>query len=250
MLGISQGGVSTILRRYNIPTREGKKITYSDLNLSFFKEINSEESAYFLGLLFADGNVYMRKGQYSVKIKLKKEDENILCKFRDIMSPSSVIKTAFINDTPYSCFQISQKEVCNQLAALGCIPNKSLSLTFPNETIVPPQFIRHFLRGYSDGDGTIYPNKNRSGFNFIWKIISTKQFCSSVAELLLKELEVRSSLSLSRPRTSNNITTTLVVGGNKQSKKVLDWLYQDSSIYLERKYNKYIQFQNYLKENQ
>lgn len=40
----------------------------------------------------------------------------------------------------------------------------------------------------------------------------------------------------------NNITTYLLVGGNKQVKKLLDWLYQDSNIYLKRKYNKYYDF--------
>jgi hypothetical protein len=34
------------------------------------------------------------------------------------------------------------------------------------------------------------------------------------------------------------------VGGNLQVKRVLDWLYQDATIYLPRKYDKYIEFTN------
>lgn len=125
----------------------------------------------------------------------------------------------------------------------GCFPNKSLILDFPKT--VPGKLIRHFLRGYSDGDGTIYKNhfKNKRTVNTIWKIISTKQFCQTVVSILKEQLDVNCSQSLSRPKT-NQTTTILSVGGNIQVRKVLDWLYQDSTIYLPRKYDKYLKFRN------
>jgi intein/homing endonuclease len=237
-LNCSQVSVSNILQRQGIKTRIGKKITYTDVNISFFKEINSEESAYFLGLLYADGCVQMGCGAYTVSLKLKSDDQMIIEKFRNIMSPSSPIKISY---GKYSYFRINRKEVCEQLEALGCVPNKSLILEFP--TKVPANLIKHFLRGYSDGDGTIYRNtfKNKKTINTIWKFVSTKQFCQQTAKILKEELGISCSQFLSRPKT-NDITTTLTVGGNLQSKKVLDWLYQDATIYLPRKYEKYQEF--------
>lgn len=122
------------------------------------------------------------------------------------------------------------------------VPKKSLILTFPTQ--VPTNLIRHFLRGYSDGDGCIYNNhfKNKKTINTIWKIVSTKQFCEQTAEILKEELGINCSQSLSRPKT-NQITTVLSVGGNLQSRKVLNWLYQDATIYIPRKYDKYLEFQ-------
>lgn len=157
-LGCSQTNVSAILRKRNIQTRVGKKIIYTDINTIFFKEINNEESAYFLGLLYADGCVQMGNGAYTTSIKLKSNDQIIIEKFRDIMSPSSSVKITQNKGSPttYSYFRINQKDVCEQLEALGCVPNKSLILEFP--TKVPKNLIKHFLRGYSDGDGTIYKN--------------------------------------------------------------------------------------------
>jgi intein/homing endonuclease len=49
---------------------------------------------------------------------------------------------------------ISNKYFWNTLNNLGCIPKKSLRLEFPNENIFKSKdLIRHFIRGYFDGDG-------------------------------------------------------------------------------------------------
>lgn len=241
-ISCSQVTISNILRRAKVPTRIGKKITYQDVNYSFFKKINSEASAYFLGLLYADGCVQNKNNAYTVSLKLKSDDQMIIEKFRDLMSPSSPIK---ISDGKYSRFRINQKEICEQLISHGCVPNKSLILEFPKT--IPNKLIRHFLRGYSDGDGSIYKNKLQKTFNskpytnIIWKIISTKQFCNQVHKILKEQLNINCSQSLSKPKT-NQITTTLLVGGNIQVMKALDWLYQDATIYLPRKYEKYLEF--------
>jgi DNA-binding CsgD family transcriptional regulator len=237
----SQTAISAILLKRHISTRIGKKITYTDVNTLFFKKINGEESAYFLGLLYADGCVQMDSTRYQITLKLKSNDQIIIEKFRDIMSPSSPIKITQNKGSPntYSYFRINQKEICEQLISLGCIPNKSLILEFP--TKVPTNLIRHFLRGYSDGDGSISKNKLKHGINTIWSIASTKQFCREVATILKNQLNISCHYSLCKPK-KNQITTKLSVGGNNQTEKILDWLYQDATIYLPRKHEKYIEF--------
>lgn len=242
-INCAQTSVSNILKRQGIKTRIGKKIIYTDVNTSFFQSIDNEISAYFLGFLYADGNI--SKNHNVMSLKLKSDDQYILEKFRDIMSPSSQIKITKNKNSPneYSYFRINQKEICEQLISHGCVPNKSLILEFP--TAVSNDLIRHFLRGYSDGDGTIYKNKfkNKKTINTIWKIVSTKQFCNQVAQILKEQLDVNCSRQLSNPE-KNKITTTLSVGGNLQVRKVLDWLYQDATIYLSRKHDKYLKFIN------
>jgi len=251
----SQTHISNILIKKLVKTRVGKNIKYTDVNLNFFKEINDEESAYFLGLLYADGCVQIDNGCYTISLKLKSDDQYIIEKFRDIMSPSSPVKITKNkgSENTYSYFRINQKEICYQLENLGCMPNKSLILKFP--TTVPTSLIRHFLRGYSDGDGCIYRNNlqktktSKPYSNYIWKIVSTKQFCESTAKILKEQLDINCSQSLSRPKT-NDITTTLSVGGNNQSMKFLDWIYRDATIYLPRKYQKYLDFKEYINKNE
>lgn len=238
----SQTNVGALLRRRGFKFRDRKEVfknqKYNDINTVFFKEINSEESAYFLGFLYSDGCVQIKNNAYTMSLKLKSNDQIILEKFRDIMSPSSPIK---ISEKKYSYFRINQKEICEQLISHGCVPNKSLILEFP--TTIPKEFVHHFLRGYSDGDGCIYKNKLKHGINTIWKIVSTKQFCQHTAKIIKEQLNINCSQSLSKPKT-NNITTALSVGGNIQVRKILDWLYKDATIYLPRKYEKYLEFIN------
>lgn len=239
-LNCAQTTISAILSKNNIPTRVGKKIIYNDTNVSFFDKIKCEESAYFLGLLYADGCVQIKNSQYQVSLKLKKDDTYIIEKFRDIMSPSSPIK---LSCNKYSYFRINKKEICEQLISHGCVPNKSFILEFP--TTVPKELLHHFLRGYSDGDGCIYINKLKHSTNFIWKIVSTKQFCEKVSSLLNDELQITISQQITSPKSDNKITTTLSVGGNNQTETLLDWLYQDATIYLPRKYDKYLEFKKF-----
>lgn len=51
---------------------------------------------------------------------------------------------------------ITNKKIAKDLIKCGCIPNKSLVLKFPDERIFASKdLIRHFIRGYFDGDGCI-----------------------------------------------------------------------------------------------
>ena len=129
----------------------------------------------------------------------------------------------------------------SQLTNLGCMPCKSLILTWPE--YLDNKLQSHFLRGYFDGDGSLYSKKpNKTNYvNYGWQITSTDKFCLKVKEIIESKLLIHCSKSLSCPKT-NQITTTLSIGGNKQVLKILNWLYKDATIYLPRKYNKYIEF--------
>lgn len=232
-LNVSQTGISLILKRNNIKTRVGKKIKYK-ANIDFFKTIHEEKQAYYLGLLYADGNVYIKNNTYIVSLKLQKKDIHILKEFRKNISPASLIKTIKIKKKEYVVFRIFQKEICEQLIALGCVPKKSLILKFPD---LNPNLIHHFVRGYFDGDGTIYKNNN----NYIWKIVSTKTFCEKLKDILEKELNINCCLYVLKNKT----TSILLVGGNNQSMKVFDWMYNESKIFLNRKFMKYEEFKRF-----
>lgn len=248
IIGCSQTFIMNTLKRNNIPRRSTQIYTTKYIsNENFFDIIDTEEKAYFLGLMYADGNNYVRSPHsYEVSIALMEKDKLILEKLRDLLSTNTLLKYLTFKNTKWSnqyLLRINNKKMSEQLSKLGCVPKKSLILTFPNEDIVPTHLINHFIRGYSDGDGSIYSRipKNNGYVNYGWQITSTKNFCNSVDHLLSNKLNIHFSKSLVHPKT-NQITTTLSVGGNLQVRKVLDWLYQDATIYLPRKYNKYQEF--------
>jgi len=52
---------------------------------------------------------------------------------------------------------INNEKLYDNLVNLGLTPNKSLTMQFPN---VPDEFVRHFIRGCWDGDGSVFVDKS------------------------------------------------------------------------------------------
>ena len=134
-------------------------------NINVFDSIDTEEKAYWLGFLYADGYVSKRNNQ--VELSLKGEDISHLMKFFNFLKDKrdpSFIKTSKVklgNKIFERCrYIIGNKHFHNRLCELGCIPNKSLILTFPDLNIFKYEhLIYDFIRGYVDGDGNISPSR-------------------------------------------------------------------------------------------
>ena len=117
------------------------------LNSDKFSCIDTEEKAYWLGFLYADGNV--RENKISLELAVK--DKEHLEKFNQFMEKEKDILTS---GHRVRCL-FMDKKVYQDLVNLGVVPNKSLILKFPNYNQVPKNLIRHFIRGYVDGDGSL-----------------------------------------------------------------------------------------------
>ena len=125
--------------------------------------------------------------------------------------------------------------MCDSLKRIGMVPNKSLKLTFPN---IPDEFLNSFIRGYFDGDGSFSYNWSKLGKpQGIITITSTEQFCESVRKIIYDKTGV--SGIITDASNHNGITKVLVYSATK-CKSVLDWLYNDAEMYLERKYDRYL----------
>lgn len=225
---IDINSASSMIRRYNI-------------NESFFDLINSEETAYFLGLLFADGCNDIKRKRFL--ISLQENDIDILEQFKYYLSstvPLEFIRSKNNRKNQYR-LTICSKRISEQLSNLGCVGNKSLILLFP-QYLYDSIYIRHFIRGYFDGDGSIlgYIKKKKNTPTFTWALTSTKDFCNNVKSIL--ERETNSHFYIQK--THNNITCTLSSGGNIQVQRIMNWLYKDATIFLKRKHDKYIELCN------
>ena len=205
-------------------------------NEQYFDRIDSEDKAYFLGLLYADGCNFPKNRV--VVINLQEKDKDILDKFKQKLNyEKPLIYVDYSKSHPNWQNQyklhLNSKHMSNRLIELGCIPEKSLILKFPSSNQVPNNLLQHFIRGYFDGDGCIYISKD----NIITcSFCSTKDFCLDL-QLFLKQININSSLNCVK---NNNITKTISISGNLQNKRFLNWLYKDSTIYLDRKYQKYL----------
>lgn len=202
------------------------------LNESVFSEINSEESAYWLGFLYADG--YIHKGEYNYRIELGlcEEDYSHLEKFKRFIGKDN--KISYRDSTHSYRYQFRNKQIHSDLIRLGCTAAKSLTLTFPLESQVSSQFIRHFLRGYFDGDGSFWGSDGKLGAS----ILGTTDFLNGVKNIY-PPLSNNSICPIHKERPDKG--QRIVFGGRNKVSNFLNYLYKDSTIYLDRKYVKYTQ---------
>lgn len=235
--GITPGAVSSLLKTRGIEVKKNQyKARKYQLNENYFDKIDTEEKAYFLGLLYADGCNFPKNRV--VTISLLKGDEDILNRLNNLI----YINRPLYNNGYTSTLTICSKKISDQLERLGCVPQKSLKLEFPTLKQLPDCLMRHFIRGYFDGDGCIYLNLKRNQ-NAVVNITSSTLFSVGLKEYLKSILDVNFNLQILK---KNNKTATIQMNGNLQVKKFLDWLYEDSSIFLQRKYAKYQEVNSFL----
>ena len=143
----------TILAHINkrgIPSRS-KAGFKKPFNEDYFENIDTEEKAYFLGFLMADGCVTERvNSQPCICLQIKSEDEYILSKLKEELSTDNKIGVNPIRS--HSQLKIHSQKMADDLAKYGIVPRKTGHEIFPEDKI-PQNLICHFIRGFFDGDG-------------------------------------------------------------------------------------------------
>lgn len=229
------------------------KYTY---NKNYFKIINTEEKAYWLGFLYADGCItrfYRNENlkSMSLEITLKSDDVEHLKKFLIALESNVPIQDKTINNKYKACrIVINCTSMCRDLINLGCTPQKSLILEFPNEKILPKSYYNSFIRGYFDGDGGVFygeydtydkkQNKEYHTYSYTCYFCGTKNMLNSISNIL----------------SSNGINSTPIKKDNRNNVYDLriynpnnidnfrTYIYDNATVYLSRKYDKFFYVKN------
>lgn len=197
-------------------------------NHDFFENIDCEEKAYWLGFLMADGCVQVITSFKSrISLYISAKDLEHLKKWHKSINSINKIYTKLNGNNLMSMSQHYSKKMAQDLINLGCTPRKTHTCQFPN---IRQDLINHFVRGYFDGDGCAYWNlmKKHITPQLQLSICGTYDFLTKLKEIL-------------NINTKLNFHTNIYVlsaAGNKQCKKIVDWMYKDATIYLQRKYDK------------
>ena len=251
-IGFSTTVIYRVLREdgVKIRSRSENSRKYS-LNENYFSRVDSGNKAYFLGFLFADG--YNNEKRNCVELSCCEKDFEILDKLnKEIESNKPIRKVINKGIISYKSHRIDwcSSKLSKDLAKLGCIKKKTFLVTFPE---IDKELVSHFLRGYFDGDGCIsysFPLKNNffgNSFQSVITFVGTEEFLLYLKNLLFEELRVNSIILNRHPENGNNIRT-LQISGNKQVCKLSEYLYKDCDIFLERKFEKYLEIKNILEE--
>ena len=205
-------------------------------NENFFEEINNEEKAYWLGFLYADGSISNLEvsSKNTVDLCLSDIDKDHLFKFKKSLNYKGDIKNKKIGKGRYKASRLAiyGEKIVNDLIYLGCTPRKTFTLEFPNENILPKSLQRHFIRGYFDGDGSVYlyQVKGCEKPKISISIIGTLNFLTAIQDIFIKEIGVRKV----KIYDSRGDIFEYKKSWN-EALKVLHFLYDDSNLYLSRK---------------
>lgn len=224
-------------------------------NSDFFESIDTEEKAYWLGFLFADGFITSPQNNNNVKrvgLSLKESDCNHLEKFNKAISSNAIIRhytvtTGYKIDTKYCRVIITDNKMAEDLISHGCVEHKSNILNPPIG--VPEYLIKHFIRGFMDGNGSISISKYKYGFIYKIRFTSTDNVLKWIMNHLIKYKIIDKEYPLYK-RKPTQIVSSFEFGGNNLAKKYLDYIYEDATVWLDRKHDRYIELLNLIKQKE
>ena len=220
-------------------SEKSRKYSY---NKDVFKVIDTEEKAYWLGFIYADGyivNGIKGKNNDSLGITLSNKDKEHIEKFKksiDSNHPIRIYKSKYGSNSARIIIQ--DEELVADLIELGVLRNKSLILKFPTTDVVDKSLIYHFIRGYFDGDGS-FKKKGQKLNGYDFSVLGTIEFLTELRTYLGVDNEIR---KCNKNNDSNNYHLTF--GGNRKVKQVANMLYGNANIYLDRKYKRYREIEN------
>lgn len=205
-----------------------------EINHNFLDEIDTQEKAYFLGFFYADG--YNKSNGKGFTFMLGPTEQQILEDFNTILESDYPIHDNYAKDEKgeyqlRKVLDVSSEQLSKRLTELGAPTNKTLIIKFPN--FLKEDLMQHFLRGYFDGDGS-FSSKGFMGVQV--EIISTIEFLTG----LKKYLESH-NIFPGNVLPKGNVGV-LFIQSQSSVKAFMDFIYKDATIYLERKYEKYLDY--------
>lgn len=201
---------------------------------NYFSVIDTQEKAYWLGFLMADGYTYHNKKQKRLRLALSPKDEDHLHKF--IRSLNSNLNIKYNKGSPY--VDINCTSMCNDLANYGIVPNKSNSEIIPD---IEEELISHFVRGLFDGDGSWDYRKTENHEMLRFYMLSSYEALLHM-KAILENHDVNFS---SKALFQRSGIWCLLCNKREDVLRIIDYIYKDATIYMDRKYAQAMHFKNY-----
>lgn len=212
-----------------------KRVSKYTYQKDYFERIDTEEKAYWLGFIYADGYIVNDPDSrnYELGIELALKDEKHLKKFNKSISGNLNAKQRFRESEKggswVSGLRVYSKEMTEDLIKCGALQNKTFIIKFPE--YLDSNMTRHFIRGYFDGDGSVYIQTRKSLLRC--KFTSgSKVFVEGLQSILLK-------LDIGTYIVKYHNSYDLYLAGRENTKKFLEYIYDNSTISLDRKLQRY-----------
>lgn len=236
--GISKVTISKILKEKGCRVYSRQELFNIGTNETFFEYIETEQQAYFLGLLIADGCVFKTKlNNYRILLALQEADGYMIEIFKKLLHINrTVVKDK--RDNSYS-ITVTSNKMAIDLSKYGVVPNKTFKTFLP---ILSDNLMPHLIRGLIDGDGNIgYRKRNQKQDLNIKNVRGQVAFCGS--ELIVNQLRdfLVEKLNVYPAKIIKEGNIFSVRWNSKQDILLIcNYIYSSATIYLKRKKEKFI----------
>lgn len=227
-IGCCERTIQVNMKNYSL-----KRPIANGVNHEFFQTW-SEHMSYILGFIIADGNV----GKYKpyLNIELSSKDEEILNYIKShIQPPANIYRYQRIlkktgNPFTSSKIMIYSRQILKDLEKFNVVPNKTGN--HPLDYNIPKQYQRDFVRGFFDGDGSIF---------YRYGLINSKFVCIDLQFINSIQKMIGNIGSKHIYKGLHDITIFY-----KDSLKLRDYMYYDGCFSLQRKKDRF--FNSNIKE--
>jgi len=216
------------LLKLNNVERKNKVVRYN-FDEDYFESIDTEDKAYFLGFIVADGSV----NSISNVIQITQKEPDILYEFKKYIKYEGDLiksKTRDVFD-----IKISSSKMKSDLLKLGISPNKTMSVSYP---LIPENLQSHFMRGVFDGDGCIsihHDKRDNSDRGQVNICSGSFDFIKEYVDNMVKYCGVKKN-NIRQPKGTYYVIDW---GGLSDVESVYEFLYKEANIFLKRKKETY-----------
>jgi hypothetical protein len=226
--------ISYYLKKNNIDIPKGKN-RKNKIDLDAFKNPNSHDIAYLLGLLTSDGSI--DKNGYGFQITSK--DIEILKYCKEILkSEHKICKIESFDKRTNKIYvryniHFASKTMTNDLIQLGLTNNKSFTCDMPK---IDDDYFWSFLRGLFDGDGWITDTNNNGklsiGFSASERIMNKIKIIFNKNNISDNKLQIVSE-------NENGKIFDLKINSYRDVNFLINKMYEniENNYFLKRKYN-------------
>lgn len=218
-----------------------EKKYYYDKN--YFEEITTPNQAYWLGFFYADGYVIKTKANAEAAIELQKSDAEHLRKLNNCIGGNVEVGFRKRSGGNICGHSINPFEVCfirfyssklvNDLISHGCVQHKSFIKKPP--VGVPEEYMRDFIRGYFDGNGSITQKYHRKVDKY-YLSVSIETASDDFAQWLSDYLNKHGFSN----KNSKDTFAWKINLRTPSNWAFIDYIYKDAEVYLNRKYQRYL----------
>jgi intein-encoded DNA endonuclease-like protein len=250
ILKVSRTPIQRILHEQNVNLRGVGHPKLYTCNDNIFQG-NNEVSFYLAGFIAADGSLREQKYSKVLKISISLKDKDHLETIQQLFDNNSPLKeykalpqngkicnnNAKHKEYIYVEMTITSSQIFTDLQRFNIVPNKTHTYELP-DWLMNHKLANHFIRGYIDGDGSICSSIRNKCIQpqVSLSLIGNYKFLQSVNKVLIDRCKVRGSKIKKKPQTKH--TYRIRYTGNLQMQNIGHFLYDDASVFLNRKYEK------------